>query len=183
MKRREDVSSVENRIRSRRQGAGLSQQDLARRCSLTRQAVNAIEAGPMCPVPWWRFGCRWGHSSSLLALRLLRCGEAHAAGTHLWDQVVGEYNVPSSAGNCLGAAWSSSRSQNGSRDSLWPAATRKRSPVRRIWLGRTSPSSIASAGLGVGRCSIYGYSIAGMSRRKCMAMDTRSPAIWRSPTR
>jgi putative molybdopterin biosynthesis protein len=217
MRPREHVSSVENRIRSRRQAAGLSQQELARRCGLTRQAVNAIEAGHYVPStlvalrlsmvlgcrveelfhltderirieaewlgeastggvgrqriqlarvgnrllarpliaasafaaadgltmpveraprsgrgtqPWvtvdlWVdaelpdrtvvvLGCDpalallgahltrrypafrliWVHSSSLLALRLLGRGEAHAAGTHLWDQEAGEYNVP-----------------------------------------------------------------------------------------
>jgi putative molybdopterin biosynthesis protein len=36
----------------------------------------------------------WVESSSLAALRLLGCGEAHAAGTHLWDPDTGEYNVP-----------------------------------------------------------------------------------------
>jgi putative molybdopterin biosynthesis protein len=48
---------VENRIRSRRQAAGLSQQALARRCAMTRQAMNAIEAGHYVP-------------STLLAMRL-----------------------------------------------------------------------------------------------------------------
>jgi putative molybdopterin biosynthesis protein len=217
MKPREHVPPVENRIRSRRQAAGLSQQELARRCGLTRQAVNAIEAGHYVPstlvalrlsmtlgcrveelfrltderirveaewlgeplpgevgrqrvqlarvgnrllarpmiadsafaaadgltmpverVPRSRRGMRpwvtvdlcvdaelpdrtivvlgcdpalallgahltrrypafrliWVHSSSLLALRLLGRGEAHAAGTHLWDQEAGESNVP-----------------------------------------------------------------------------------------
>jgi putative molybdopterin biosynthesis protein len=217
MAQRSSASSVENRIRSRRQAAGLSQQELARRCGLTRQAVNAIEAGHYVPgtlvalrlamdlgcrvedlfrltderrrveaewlgapltgdagrarvqlarvgehlfarpltaataftaadgltipvertprskkvaQPWvtidlWVdaelpdrtvvvLGCDpalallgahltrrypafrliWVHSSSLTALRLLRRGEAHAAGTHLWDQDAGEYNVP-----------------------------------------------------------------------------------------
>jgi molybdopterin molybdotransferase/putative molybdopterin biosynthesis protein len=211
------TSAVENRIRSRRQAFGLSQQELARRCGLTRQAVNAIEAGhyipgtlvalrlsmalgcrveelfrlteerirveaewlgeaatgdlgrtriqlarvgdrllarpltgasaftaadgltipvdraarsrkvdkPSVTVDLWVdaelpdrtvvvLGCDpalallgahlarrypafrlfWVHSSSLTALRLLGCGEAHAAGTHLWDQETGEYNVP-----------------------------------------------------------------------------------------
>jgi molybdate-binding protein len=36
----------------------------------------------------------WVQSSSLIALRRLGRGEAHAAGTHLWDPDVGEYNVP-----------------------------------------------------------------------------------------
>jgi molybdate-binding protein/DNA-binding XRE family transcriptional regulator len=211
------ASPVENRIRSRRQAAGLSQQELARRCGLTRQAINAIEAGHYIPStlvalrlsmtlgcrveelfrltearlrveaewlgeapakgsdrtrvqlarvgdrllarplagaaafaaadgltmpveravrprrgakPWvtidlWVdaelpertvvvLGCDpalallgahlsrrytgfrliWVQSSSLRALRLLGRGEAHAAGTHLWDQETGEYNVP-----------------------------------------------------------------------------------------
>ncbi|MGH8067561.1 MAG: substrate-binding domain-containing protein [Candidatus Entotheonellia bacterium] len=217
MAQRSSATSVENRIRSRRQAAGLSQQALAQRCGLTRQAVNAIEAGHYIPStlvalrfsialgcrveelfrltgerrrveaewlgepstgdvartriqlarvgdrlfarpltaaaaftaadgltmpveraprskkvthPWvtidlWVdaelpdrtvvvLGCDpalallgahltrrypafrliWVHSSSLTALRLLRRGEAHAAGTHLWDQESGEYNVP-----------------------------------------------------------------------------------------
>jgi putative molybdopterin biosynthesis protein len=217
MAQRQSASPVENRIRSRRQAAGLSQQELARRCGLTRQAINAIEAGHYVPStlvalrlsmtlgcrveelfrlsedrirveaewlgeapsehiertrvqlarvgdrlvarplagaaafaaadgltmpverttkprkgakPWvtidlWVdaelpertvvvLGCDpalallgahlsrryagfrliWVHSSSLTALRLLGHGEAHAAGTHLWDQEAGEYNVP-----------------------------------------------------------------------------------------
>jgi molybdate-binding protein len=36
----------------------------------------------------------WVERSSLAALRLLGCGEAHAAGTHLWDPDAGEYNIP-----------------------------------------------------------------------------------------
>src|SRR5262245_11529720 len=36
----------------------------------------------------------WVESSSLAALRLLACGEAHAAGTHLWDPDTGESNIP-----------------------------------------------------------------------------------------
>ena len=217
MAQRSSASPVENRIRSRRQAAGLSQQELARRCGMTRQAVNAIEAGHYIPStlvalrlamtlgcrveelfrltddrtrveaewvgeasigqlshtriqlarvgdrllarpltgaaaftaadgltipaqrasrskkvtqPWvtidlWVdaeladrtavvLGCDpalallaahlarrypafrliWVHSSSLAALRLLGRGQAHAAGTHLWDQETGEYNVP-----------------------------------------------------------------------------------------
>jgi putative molybdopterin biosynthesis protein len=217
MAQRRSASPVENRIRSRRQAAGLSQQELARRCGLTRQAVNAIEAGHYIPSTLvalrlsMALGCRveelfrlteerirveaewlgdasardigrsriqlarvgdrlfarpltgtaafaaadgltmpvertprprkdakprvtidlwvdaelpdrtvvvlgcdpalallgahltrrypafrlvWVHSSSLTALRLLGRGEAHAAGTHLWDQEAGEYNVP-----------------------------------------------------------------------------------------
>jgi molybdopterin molybdotransferase/putative molybdopterin biosynthesis protein len=217
MAQRQSASPVENRIRSRRQGAGLSQQELARRCGLTRQAINAIEAGHYVPSTLvalrlsMTLGCRveelfhlteerirveaewlgeatvrdaghmriqlarvgdrllarplagaaafaaadgltmplertarsrkgakprvtidlwvdaelpertvvvlgcdpalallgahltrryptfrliWVHSSSLTALRLLGRGEAHAAGTHLWDQEAGEYNVP-----------------------------------------------------------------------------------------
>jgi molybdate-binding protein/DNA-binding XRE family transcriptional regulator len=214
MAQRRSAAAVENRIRSRRQAAGLSQQELARRCGLTRQAVNAIEAGHYIPSTLvalrlaMALGCRveelfrlpeerirveaewlgdasardrgrtriqlarigdrlcarpltgaaafaaadglttrttgppkdanaqvtidlwvdaelpdrtvvllgcdpalallgthltrrypalrlvWVHSSSLTALRLLGRGEAHAAGTHLWDQEAGEYNVP-----------------------------------------------------------------------------------------
>ena len=215
---REHASPVENRIRGRRQAAGLSQQELARRCAMTRQAMNAIEAGHYVPStlvamrlakalgcrvedlfhlteasrqteaewlggpstadvnrtriqlarvgsrllarpltgrgglhrrrradhfrctrgtdthrvskPWvtvdlWVdaelpertvvvLGCDpalallgahvtrrypayrliWVESSSLAALRRLGCGEAHAAGTHLWDPDTGEYNIP-----------------------------------------------------------------------------------------
>jgi putative molybdopterin biosynthesis protein len=217
MAQHSSASPVENRIRSRRQAAGLSQQELARRCGMTRQAVNAIEAGHYIPStlvalrlamtlgcrveelfrltddrtrveaewvgeassaqvshtriqlarvgdrllarpltgaaaftaadgltipvqrasrskkvtrPWvtidlWVdaeladrtavvLGCDpalallaahlarrypafrliWVHSSSLAALRLLGRRQAHAAGTHLWDQETGEYNVP-----------------------------------------------------------------------------------------
>jgi molybdate-binding protein len=36
----------------------------------------------------------WVESSSLAALRRLGCGEAHAAGTHLWDPDTGESNIP-----------------------------------------------------------------------------------------
>lgn len=36
----------------------------------------------------------WIHSSSLAALHMLKRGEAHAAGTHLWDPESGEYNMP-----------------------------------------------------------------------------------------
>ncbi|HEX2275796.1 MAG TPA: helix-turn-helix transcriptional regulator [Candidatus Tectomicrobia bacterium] len=57
MAQRSSTPAVENRIRGRRQAAGLSQQELARRCGLTRQAVNAIEAGHYVP-------------STLVALRL-----------------------------------------------------------------------------------------------------------------
>ena len=57
MVQRQSALPVENRIRSRRQAAGLSQQELARRCGLTRQAINAIEAGHYVP-------------STLVALRL-----------------------------------------------------------------------------------------------------------------
>src|SRR5499426_4914902 len=46
---RKHALPVENRIRSRRQAAGLSQQELARRCAMTRQAMNAIEAGHYVP--------------------------------------------------------------------------------------------------------------------------------------
>jgi putative molybdopterin biosynthesis protein len=217
MGRRVDVSSVENQIRGKRQAAGLSQQELARRCGLTRQAIHAIEADRYIPntvvalriaralscrveelfrlheerprveaewlgeapadaaertrirlarvgsrilahpltgsaaftaadgltVPMKRsqrphasshpsvtvdllidaqlaehtvvvLGCdpalallgahlarrysafrlAWVHHSSLAALRMLGRGEAHAAGTHLWDPESGEYNLP-----------------------------------------------------------------------------------------
>jgi putative molybdopterin biosynthesis protein len=40
------------------------------------------------------FRLMWTHSTSLAALRMLGRGEAHAAGTHLWDRESGDYNVP-----------------------------------------------------------------------------------------
>src|SRR5215475_14821066 len=52
-------TTLGNRLRQRRQAAGLSQQALATRCGLTRQAVNAIEAGHYVP-------------NTLVALRLAR---------------------------------------------------------------------------------------------------------------
>ena len=36
----------------------------------------------------------WRHAGSVAALRALRAGEAHIAGTHLWDQATGESNLP-----------------------------------------------------------------------------------------
>jgi putative molybdopterin biosynthesis protein len=59
MRQRDRVLAIENRIRNRRQAARLSQQELARRCGLTRQAINAIEAGQYIP-------------STLVAMRLAR---------------------------------------------------------------------------------------------------------------
>ena len=59
MGRRGGQTALDNRIRQRRQAAGLSQQALATRCGLTRQAINAIEAGQYVP-------------STLFALRLAR---------------------------------------------------------------------------------------------------------------
>jgi putative molybdopterin biosynthesis protein len=50
---------LENDVRRKRQAAGLSQQALATRCGLTRQAINAIEAGHYAP-------------STTVALRLAR---------------------------------------------------------------------------------------------------------------
>jgi molybdate-binding protein len=41
------------------------------------------------------FRLLWVQSGSLAALRMLERGEAHAAGTHLWDPESGEYNLPS----------------------------------------------------------------------------------------
>jgi molybdate-binding protein len=40
------------------------------------------------------FRLLWVQSGSLAALRMLERGEAHAAGTHLWDPETGEYNLP-----------------------------------------------------------------------------------------
>ena len=62
MDRRTGVRALDNQIRRRRQAAGLSQQALATRCGLTRQAIHAIEAGQYVP-------------NTLVALRL-----AHALG-------------------------------------------------------------------------------------------------------
>jgi molybdate-binding protein/DNA-binding XRE family transcriptional regulator len=59
MRSREPRPILDNRLRQRRQAAGLSQQELARRCGLTRQAINAIEAGQYVP-------------NTLVALRLAR---------------------------------------------------------------------------------------------------------------
>jgi DNA-binding XRE family transcriptional regulator len=59
MGRRVRQATIDNRLRQRRQAAGLSQQALATRCGLTRQAVNAIEAGQYVP-------------NTLVALRLAR---------------------------------------------------------------------------------------------------------------
>jgi len=59
MGRRVRQATLDNRLRQRRQAAGLSQQGLATRCGLTRQAVNAIEAGQYVP-------------NTLVALRLAR---------------------------------------------------------------------------------------------------------------
>lgn len=36
----------------------------------------------------------WRHAGSIAALRALRAGEAHIAGTHLWDPESGESNLP-----------------------------------------------------------------------------------------
>jgi DNA-binding XRE family transcriptional regulator len=58
---REPASPVESRNRSRRQAAGLSQQELARRCEMTRETMNAIEAGHCV-------------SSTLVAMRLAEVG-------------------------------------------------------------------------------------------------------------
>jgi putative molybdopterin biosynthesis protein len=40
------------------------------------------------------FRLLWSQASSAAALRLLRAGEAHAAGTHLWDPESGQCNIP-----------------------------------------------------------------------------------------
>jgi molybdate-binding protein/DNA-binding XRE family transcriptional regulator len=49
MGRRVATRPVESEVRRRRQGAGLSQQDLADQAGLTRQAVSAIEGGKYIP--------------------------------------------------------------------------------------------------------------------------------------
>src|SRR5262245_16220368 len=59
MDQRMRQAALANCLRQRRQAAGLSQQALATRCGLTRQAVNAIEAGQYVP-------------NTLVALRLAR---------------------------------------------------------------------------------------------------------------
>ena len=67
MDRRVGQTVLDNRLRQRRQAAGLSQQALATRCGLTRQAINAIEAGQYVP-------------NTLVALRL-----AHVFGSRVED--------------------------------------------------------------------------------------------------
>ena len=59
MGRKKGAALLDNDVRSKRQAAGLSQQALATRCELTRQAINAIEAGHYVP-------------STSVALRLAR---------------------------------------------------------------------------------------------------------------
>src|SRR4029453_11212421 len=49
MNKRLGVTVLENQIRHRRQAMRLSQQALATRCGLTRQAINAMEAGHYSP--------------------------------------------------------------------------------------------------------------------------------------
>ena len=41
---------MENRIRELRKAAGMSQEELARRCGVTRQTINAIEKGEYNPT-------------------------------------------------------------------------------------------------------------------------------------
>ena len=59
MGRPKGTAGLDNDVRRKRQAAGLSQQALATRCGLTRQAINAIEAGHYAP-------------STSVALRLAR---------------------------------------------------------------------------------------------------------------
>lgn len=59
MGRPKGTAVLENDVRRKRQAVGLSQQALASRCGLTRQAINAIEAGHYAP-------------STRVALRLAR---------------------------------------------------------------------------------------------------------------
>ena len=49
MGRPKGTTALDNDVRRKRQTAGLSQQALATRCGLTRQAINAIEAGHYAP--------------------------------------------------------------------------------------------------------------------------------------
>src|SRR5919199_6250683 len=49
MGRRVAVAAIDSQVRARRLAAGLSQQGLAERCGLTRQAVSAIEGGQYIP--------------------------------------------------------------------------------------------------------------------------------------
>ena len=49
MGRRVAVAAIDSQVRTRRLAAGLSQQGLAERCGLTRQAVSAIEGGQYIP--------------------------------------------------------------------------------------------------------------------------------------
>jgi molybdate-binding protein/DNA-binding XRE family transcriptional regulator len=56
-------TDLENRLRQRRQAAGISQKQLAERAGVTRQAVAAVEANQYCPAT----------SVALLLARVLRC--------------------------------------------------------------------------------------------------------------
>ena len=53
------MSELSRRILQRRLELGLSQEELARRCGVSRQTINAIEAGKFIP-------------STLLALKIAR---------------------------------------------------------------------------------------------------------------
>ena len=60
---------MENQIRALRKERGISQEDLARRCGVSRQTINAIENNMTQPYPWpsawpgsWRR--RWTGCSS-----------------------------------------------------------------------------------------------------------------------
>ena len=59
MGRPKGTAALDNDVRRKRQAAAASQQALATRCGLTRQAINAIEAGHYAP-------------STSVALRLAR---------------------------------------------------------------------------------------------------------------
>ncbi|BFJ85876.1 helix-turn-helix transcriptional regulator [Ruthenibacterium sp. TH_2024_36131] len=44
------MAEMENQIRARRKALGLSQEELARRCGVSRQTVNAIENNKYDPT-------------------------------------------------------------------------------------------------------------------------------------
>jgi molybdate-binding protein/DNA-binding XRE family transcriptional regulator len=91
MGRPKGTAGLDNDVRRKRQAAGLSQQALATRCGLTRQAINAIEAGHYAP-------------STTVALRLARvlgCTvealfRLPEAAPHVEAEFLGE--IPSAAG-------------------------------------------------------------------------------------
>ena len=49
------VIDMQNQIRSRRKELGLSQEELANRCGVTRQTIHAIENNKYDPTLWLAF--------------------------------------------------------------------------------------------------------------------------------